>query len=201
MRGARLAIAIAVGGLIWHLATREPSEIRRDPGILAPDEPIQIDLPAGQESIAIGKFTLTPLAEFSAEARLLRRKRYRWDEGAVLSPLDFGIAWGRLSDSAVIDQLSWSQSARFLSYRWSEAPPVPQREVDRSVANVHLIPADRGILRQLDKIAPGQVLRISGLLVEAKRPDGWSWRSSLTRTDTGRGACELLLVQSVEVLH
>ena len=33
-----------------------------------------------------------------------------------------------------------------------------------------------------------------------KSADGWRWQSSLTRHDTGNGACELLLVQSAAVL-
>ncbi|MDH4134437.1 MAG: hypothetical protein OEV31_06575 [Gammaproteobacteria bacterium] len=29
--------------------------------------------------------------------------------------------------------------------------------------------------------------------------DGWQWRSSLTRTDSGNGACEVVLVKSMRV--
>jgi hypothetical protein len=35
--------------------------------------------------------------------------------------------------------------------------------------------------------------------VEAQGRDGWSWRSSLTREDTGAGACELVFVQAIEL--
>jgi hypothetical protein len=33
------------------------------------------------------------------------------------------------------------------------------------------------------------------MLVEADGRDGWKWRSSLTRDDTGDGACELMWVE------
>ena len=41
---------------------------------------------------------------------------------------------------------------------------------------------------------------IEGLLVDARRSDGWSWNTSLTREDDGKGACELMLVRSVRVI-
>ena len=43
-------------------------------------------------------------------------------------------------------------------------------------------------------------VRIDGWLVEAKAGDGWHWRSSLTRKDTGAGACEVIFVRELQVL-
>jgi hypothetical protein len=64
---------------------------------------------------------------------------------------------------------------------------------------MHMVPADSIIARQLRDIRVGQRVRIQGQLIEAKGDDGWTWRSSLTRTDTGNGACELVLVKSLVV--
>jgi hypothetical protein len=41
---------------------------------------------------------------------------------------------------------------------------------------------------------------VRGYLVEARGADGWRWRSSLTREDTGAGACELIWVESVSTI-
>jgi hypothetical protein len=41
------------------------------------------------------------------------------------------------------------------------------------------------------------VVQLEGFLIEARRNDGWYWRSSLTRKDSGAGACELVYVTSV----
>ncbi len=195
-----LILAICTGGALWHLHTREPSPIERPPGVLAPRPPVQREI-GSRPSIRHGDFELTPLAEFSAESRLLSRLSYRFDEGAALSPLDFAIGWGRMSDTAVIDQLSVDQGARFFTYRWSHEPPIPPDEIVRSAANVHIIPADRGVESALRKVRAGQIIYLEGLLVEARRGDGWHWRSSLTREDTGNGACELLLLQAVAVVR
>jgi hypothetical protein len=62
---------------------------------------------------------------------------------------------------------------------------------------MHMIPADGRIERQLKSIHAEDVVRLSGYLVEARGPNGFKWRSSLTSTDTGSGACELMWVEEV----
>ena len=54
-----------------------------------------------------------------------------------------------------------------------------------------------GVARALGKIRKGQIVKLSGYLVEIKAKDGWSWRSSMTRDDTGQGSCEVIFVQAV----
>ena len=44
----------------------------------------------------------------------------------------------------------------------------------------------------------GEIVELRGRLVEASRADGWHWRSSLSRDDSGAGACELMLVEAIE---
>ncbi len=64
---------------------------------------------------------------------------------------------------------------------------------------MHMIPADPGVKRQLERIHTGQVIRLEGFLVDASRPGGWHRKTSMTRNDTGTGACELIYVESVEI--
>jgi hypothetical protein len=60
-----------------------------------------------------------------------------------------------------------------------------------------MIPADGAIESTLKSIRPGQVVKISGYLVQANASDGWHWKSSLTREDTGSGACEVVYVKAL----
>ena len=46
----------------------------------------------------------------------------------------------------------------------------------------------------------GDRVRVDGWLVQLDRPGGWRWRSSLTREDSGGGACEVVYVCSVSRL-
>ena len=45
----------------------------------------------------------------------------------------------------------------------------------------------------------GQVVALEGYLVKVISKDGWWWKSSLTRNDTGNGACEVIWVEEVEI--
>jgi hypothetical protein len=67
-------------------------------------------------------------------------------------------------------------------------------------ANTHVIPADAVVRRELARLRVGQVVHLTGMLVDGVRDDGAWVHTSLTRTDTGPGACEIMLVEDVEVL-
>ena len=62
---------------------------------------------------------------------------------------------------------------------------------------MHLIPANDSVARDIANVQEGEIIEISGSLVEITTNDGWRWKSSLTRNDTGAGACEVILVESI----
>lgn len=122
----------------------------------------------------------------------------------ALVPVDLALAWGKASDPEWVRHLKVEQSGRV--YRWSfpRGTPLDQRTIETSSANMHIMPASPEILRKLESVARGDVVRISGFLVDiSKDPlgdeEGFYWRSSRVRTDTGLGACELILVTAVEI--
>ena len=165
-------------------------------GEIAPGEPIQTS--TGTADIQFDGFTLTPLAEYSIKARVLSTEDYSMGTEAELSPTDLALGWGPMSDEAVLSKIKITQGNRFFYWHVDEFP-VPQREIEIHAANTHIIPANDTIRRQLSNIRPGQIVSIKGQLVEAKRADGWHWRSSLTRDDTGAGACEVVYVTELTV--
>jgi hypothetical protein len=64
---------------------------------------------------------------------------------------------------------------------------------------MHLIPADNEIAKIIKKVRAGHVVEIEGYLVKVQARDGWRWKSSLTRKDTGHGACEVIWVEDISV--
>ena len=167
-------------------------------GVLIADEPEQ-DTQASSTVFTRGDYTLTPRAHYHFRARLLHREPYSFGRESQLSPLDFAIGWGPLSDNRVLNRLELSQSNRFLHYRWRGQPPVPPAVLVDHAANTHLIPADKSVAAALAKMRPGQVVELDGWLVDASASDGWYWHTSLTREDDGAGACELMWVNSADV--
>jgi hypothetical protein len=106
-----------------------------------------------------------------------------------------------MSDQAIVDQIRVSQGARWYILRWDSQPPASEREIMYSSGNMHIIPADDGIRREVFSLRPGEFVKLAGYLVDARGPGGFRWSTSLSREDTGDGACELFLVESVEVLQ
>jgi len=168
------------------------------PGVMAPDEPVQVNL-RGESMIMHNGFFLTPVADFDVHARVLSRKDYKRDGGAAISPVDLALGWGRMSDESVYGQLKIRQLKRFYLWRTRQMP-IPRREIEVSSANMHMIPANGEVERALKRVRKGDLVRFNGKLVNVEGPGGFRWRTSTTRTDTGNGACELVFVESFEIV-
>ena len=170
------------------------------PGFAASlDIPQQTPVPAGFSLPVTEGAKLTPLAGFSVQARVLGREDYRLGRESNFSPMDLALGWGRMRDDAVLSQLSISQGGRWYRYRWENQPPIPPDEIVRSSANMHMVPANADIASSLRRIKTGQHVRIDGWLIRIDATDGWRWVSSLSRDDSGNGACELVYVCAVSV--
>ena len=144
------------------------------------------------------EFKITPLAKFSAKARVLSRKRYYFGRAARLVPVDLALGWGLMSDESILKSIKISQSNRF--YFWfTKKFPIPKREIITNSANLHLIPANPEIRSKIKKVRKGSLVKFSGYLVKVQCDDGWHWNSSLRRDDVGNGACELVWVEEFEL--
>ena len=195
----RFAIVVlalsAYGG--WHWWTTERA-VDRPPGILVPDEPLQVIFDDPPRFEARG-YTFIERAKYDITARLLRKEIYRIDGGAGLAPVDLGVGWGPLSDSALLDGLEFSQMGRFFYWQPRKADfPLPIPMLISHMAQMHMIPATTDLEAKLKRLRPGQIVTASGYLVDVRGPGGFAWNTSLSRTDTGNGACELFWVEALE---
>lgn len=188
-----LVICVAVGSY-QYLTARS---ISHPPGELVSSDPIQSKA-SNTPPFEYKGYRVTPQADFTLQARVLARENYRFDRGADLSPVDLVLGWGPMSDQRVIDEIRITQRRRFYYWRVDRFP-IPRRDIERHSANMHLIPADDRVARKLKMARGGSIVRVEGLLVNVDGDDGWYWRSSLTREDTGDGACELIWVTNFEV--
>lgn len=182
----------------WNLYNYS-GKVSLGPGVMASEAPIQgkLDSPANYR---IDEYTITEIAKFHIKAKVLSKKNYRIGREADLSPTDLALGWGNMSDESILEQIEISQSGRF--YRWHvDSFPIPRREIEIHSANMHLIPADDSIKKVIDKVREGEIIELSGSLVNVlSDDDGWRWNSSLTREDTGMGACELIWVKNLRIV-
>ncbi len=171
--------------------------VEHPPGILVAEQPRQVDL---QPSVfMLDDYQLTRKASFEIRARVLSKEPYHLGRAAGLAPFDLALGWGVMSDSAVLDRIDISQSARWYRTKYELPPPVPDQQIIANSSNMHMIPAGKSIERSLQKLRTGDIVLLRGYLVDVDHDSGWHWRSSMSRTDTGDGACELVFVESLSV--
>lgn len=192
-----LILVLLIAGGAWSLWPARV--ITYGPGVLIADAPSQG--PADQTVWQHNGYTITPLASFELRARVLSKAKYRFGREADLSPIDLALGWQHMSDQAVLDTLSITQSGRWYHWRWSGMPPpISMSQISSQSANMHMIPATDAVNDQLARVVKGDLIAIQGMLVRVNASDGWKWQSSLSREDTGDGACELVWVESLDIM-
>lgn len=189
---------LIIVGAAWELYNYS-GQVSLGPGVMVSELPQQesIDSPV---SYSIDDYSITETAKFSIRAKVLSRKNYHIGREANLSPINLALGWGNMSDEVVLEKIKISQSRRF--YRWHvESFPIPRREIETHSANMHIIPANDKVKSVIDRVRKGDIIEISGSLVNVmSNTDDWHWSSSLTRNDTGKGACELIWVESLDIV-
>ena len=201
----RLALILLLLALAGALNAFVRRPIVQEPGVLVPDAPLQSD-PVSRATTRLGDFELTPLADFSLDARVLSRADYRLGTESELSPTDLALGWGTLSDPRIVDQLSFPQYKSFYSRfvvpelkRGSELSQHPWPELNQmftALTHVHTIPGDPVIRKTLAGIRPGQVIRFKATLVDAVGPSGFHYSSSLALGDHN---CEVAWIDVLEL--
>ena len=194
----KLIIWLLIIAACWTFYNRS-GQVELGPGVMAPAVPIQrnIDSPISHR---IDDYNISELAQFDIKAKVLAKKNYHLGREADLSPTDLALGWGNMSDERILGQIKISQSGRFYFWR-VDSFPIPRNEIETSSANMHLIPANESVKSTIKKIRQGDLVEISGSLVNVISNNGdWRWSSSLTRNDTGNGACELIWVKSLRIV-
>jgi hypothetical protein len=173
---------VAAGGTIdWHA---EPLQ--------AETERVPFVLPTRR-----GEVRVLPRAAFEVSAVVAAAEPYSIDGGAFLSPVDLVMTWGRLPEEPYRGRVSYYQLTRYYFWRTGDAS-LDLRYIATHSANMHMIPSTRNLGRALAHLGRGDKVRVSGLLVDVSTAAGFRWATSLSRDDTGPGACELVWVEELQ---
>ena len=139
--------------------------------------------------------SISVLQPFQGNFRILGSKVYQNDEQAKFSPIDYAVSWGLFAQPEIARHISVKQYDRYLNWKIPKLP-VPAEQAMQMVSNMHIIPANPEIAQQIKQVKRGDLVYLKGDLVEIKDKN-LVWKSSLTPTDTGDGACELFRVQAI----
>jgi len=162
-------------------------------------EPVQAEsaLEPFAETRGRRTYRVTPRAAYDVAARVGATERYRSGASGSLLPWDFVLTWGAATKEPAWSRISYLQTGRF--YNWRSDDTLDAGYVASHTANTHLIPGSSRIASALACVRRGDVVRLEGDLVDIDGPDGFVWKTSLTRTDTGPGACETLYVRAITI--
>jgi hypothetical protein len=186
-----------LAAIVWGIALwMKGPTLQTAPGVVVEDEPVQATCPAHVVA-NVKDYTITAVATYTIRARVLHTKHY-WADGNDIVPFDVALGWGRMSDQSIIDKFRISQGNRFFFYEYDGSPVIPESEIVCHSSNNHLIAADSHIAHAIAGLYPGEIVTMQGYLVNVSNAKGLVWNSSLTRTDTGNGACEVMYVQGIK---
>ena len=173
-------------------------------------EPVQAasDRPVFTTIIKGYTYTLTPRAVYDISGLVVSQHRgdalvnigHKADPGNIK---DVCVVWGEAITNGSYRKMKYVSGEFTCSFSWSGGltPPFNLEKI----SNNHLIPADATVARRIRNIRIGDQVRMQGLLVDyAVTENGraiFTRRTSLTRSDTGNGACEILYVTEVSVVR
>ena len=161
--------------------------------------PLQTNLPRPRHTVTAGDFRFTKQASFQVDARVLSRRDYRMGREARFCPVDLALGWGDMARDEVLEHFHIRQSNRFYFWR-SRDLPISRNDVVAQSANMHMVPATPEAIAVLRRVREGDRIRAAGYLVNVTHADGQIWATSTTRTDTGAGSCEIVLVLRMEIV-
>jgi hypothetical protein len=210
-----LLLAAAVAGHFWSLGYRPvhlpPFGGRADPTPIALGrEPEQTDLaPEDPRSIVVKRrgavAIVEPQRRYQIAGAVVLADLYYTDDLAVVSPVDLSLVWGPpATDPARIAGVEFRHFLRFGAYQWRGDTTVDADLLRTHFSNNHLIPATDRIRQALTSIDVGDRVVLSGYLANvtvAPHAGGGAFEgtTSLTRDDTGAGACEIVYVTGVRI--
>lgn len=185
-----VGIAVLVAFFILHNPYSGPAEL---------SPPVQKDHAAPEVILYEGKqgtVHIRLLADYRITAAVKGKQPYATDTASQVSPMDLVLAWGIMNQPDVESHISYSQSGRWYQIRYDAEIPVSASYITENTANVHLIPADEHIASRMAGIRVNDLVTLEGQLAQVVFREG-TWTSSLTRSDTGDGACEILYVTRI----
>ena len=200
-----LTLAISLGIYIFTLFNVKKNYDYVDSFVNLPD-PVQVET-SGEIIKTVGSYEVTYELKASYTIIGLVVEKYYYFPSKIenrISRFDVGIAWGPLLGEDLGKYMSFKNDGnRFLQYRYANelTQKLGSKEaVINSLSNNHMIHSDETVLKYLRNVKEGDYIKVEGYLVyvtmKSKNYVG-HWDSSLSRTDHGDGACEVIYVTNI----
>lgn len=149
-------------------------------------------------------FQYSRVASYEATVLVVLKKDHISDPFGKPVPLDMVLAWGPFADTSLLEKFNIKLHKRYYSWR-TEHPSYNGESVYRlaeNLANTHFIASSPEVFDEFRKIPEGSVVRFTGYLVNVKNnTSNATFKTSMKRSDSGWGACEVIEVLTFEVIR
>ncbi len=153
---------------------------------------------------------VTYLSKYDTSGRVVETYTYmKFMNDNVLRPVDIGMSWGDMAKQENHEKINYSmigdRSIRVMirdQYWLSSVGGIDQ--VNMEIANVHVIPANSDIEKKVKKVVIGDYIKLEGYLADVTyttKKEKIHYHSSLSRSDSGNGACETMYVTDIKWLE
>lgn len=146
--------------------------------------------------------SLSPIAHYSISARILSKRKYVRGWESKISQWDYVLGWGDAAKMDKIMNLNIRQAVRWYSFKSAANIPMSGPYIASHTSNHHIIPNTENVRKALLFLKKFDVVQMEGYLVDVHGTNGGknvNWLTSISREDTGDGACEIFLVESVKI--
>jgi hypothetical protein len=199
--------ALLAASLLLRDTLPGPAELRPE----LRNEPLQEPTQAAPFTTKVGGITYTvkPVADYEIWGLVVSEHDseswWDWIHTAwndQLNVVDLCVVFAENVTSGGYVGLDYS-SGQFVCYVQTKSTEKWQRFSMRALSNNHLLADRPSIAARLRSVKIGDQVRIRGWLAEYAHNQGFAFKrgTSLTRDDTGNGACETIYVQEVDVLR
>lgn len=207
---AKRALAGAAAG--WMLGTVMCWRLPAPDAIKNPlfDQPTQHEAPQPEFHFSYKgeDIRVVPVAQYRIAGLIVSHNDpdvwYRFDithDSKSLNTRDLCLIWGDNLKNGEYEKVSFHNDDYTCQWRYGSGV---MRWKDEDVSNNHLITANDDIRRRINSLTIGDQVVITGRLASYSEsrwgPTAPLRQTSMRRNDTGNGACEIILVEGLEVI-
>lgn len=150
------------------------------------------------------KYSIVPRATYDIRALVVSKNNISslfdsYHDSDSVDTRDLCVMWGDNVRNTIFREISVSSGSWTCFVEWKNADEGARFHHDQ-LSNNHLITNDEVLRDQIDAVHIGDQIRIRGLLVDYSDNEGFFRKTSMTRTDQGNHACEVLFVDSIETI-
>ncbi len=170
-------------------------------------EPNQVKLKKKEFTIQVNDivYQIQPLYDYDIYGMVVSYRHHNSSYGLHklwgdhLNVADFCVVWRNNAFEAQLDKIDFSNGQFTCNFKTTNQLAWESFNMSQ-LSNNHLLTADSYVRDQLEDIHIGDQIRIRGWLSTYRNDQGDSRDTSITRNDTGNGACETIFVNQVDIL-